>query len=59
VQWNPLHHPHILALFDSGEADGFLYYVMPLVKGESLRDKIAREGKLSISETARILSDVL
>ena len=37
-----LTHPHILPLFDSGEADGFLYYVMPYVEGESLADLIAR-----------------
>ena len=37
-----LHHPHILPLYDSGEADGFLYYVMPYVEGESLADLIAR-----------------
>ncbi|UCG88494.1 MAG: protein kinase, partial [Gemmatimonadota bacterium] len=43
-----LTHPHILPLFDSGEADGFLYYVMPFIKGESLRDRLEREGKLSI-----------
>src|SRR5687768_9983153 len=35
-----LQHPHILPLFDSGTADGFLYYVMPLIKGETLRDKL-------------------
>ena len=39
-----LNHPHILPLFDSGEADGFLYYVMPFVEGESLRDRINREN---------------
>ncbi|MCH7489820.1 MAG: protein kinase [Gemmatimonadetes bacterium] len=38
-----LQHPHILPLHDSGEADSFLYYVMPYVEGESLRDKINRE----------------
>ena len=38
-----LEHPHILGLYDSGEADGFLYYVMPYVEGESLRDRLARE----------------
>ncbi|UCD24832.1 MAG: protein kinase, partial [Gemmatimonadota bacterium] len=35
-----LQHPHILPLFDSGEADGFLYYVMPYIEGETLRDKL-------------------
>ena len=38
-----LQHPHILPLFDSGEADGFLFYVMPYVEGESLREKLDRE----------------
>src|SRR5215208_8451733 len=41
-----LNHPHILPLFDSGEADGFLYYVMPYVEGESLRERLNREGRL-------------
>ena len=38
-----LSHPHILPLFDSGQADGTLYYVMPVVRGESLRDRLDRE----------------
>ncbi len=38
-----LQHPHILPLFDSGEADSFLYYVMPYIEGETLRDKLNRE----------------
>src|ERR1700675_4017123 len=41
-----LQHPHILPLFDSGEADSFLYYVMPFVEGESLRDRLRREQEL-------------
>ncbi len=53
-----LTHPHILPLHDSGEADGFLFYVMPYIEGESLRTKLAREGKLSVAETARILQQV-
>jgi len=53
-----LNHPHILALFDSGEADGFLYYVMPFVEGESLRDRLAREEKLSVSDAVRITDQV-
>lgn len=53
-----LTHPHILMLIDSGEADGFLYYVMPYVKGESLRDRIDRDGKLPIGDTIRLLRDV-
>ncbi len=43
-----LNHPHILTLIDSGEADGFLYYVMPYIEGETLRDKLNRETQLSI-----------
>ena len=42
-----LQHPHILPLFDSGEADGVLYYVMPFVEGESLRDRLSREKQLA------------
>jgi hypothetical protein len=42
-----LQHPHILPLFDSGEADGFLYYVMPYVEGESLRDRLDRDKQLA------------
>ncbi len=45
-----LQHPHILPLFDSGEADGFLYYVMPFIEGETLRDMLNRESHLSIDE---------
>jgi serine/threonine-protein kinase len=54
-----LQHPNILPLHDSGEADGFLYYVMPYVEGESLRDKLAKEGELPIGEAVRILRDVV
>ena len=48
-----LTHPHILPLHDCGEADGFLYYVMPHVEGESLRVKLSREKQLSVEETGR------
>jgi serine/threonine-protein kinase len=54
-----LTHPHILPLHDCGEADGFLYYVMPYVEGESLRDRLAHEGELPIAEAVRILRDVV
>ncbi|UCG87982.1 MAG: PD40 domain-containing protein [Gemmatimonadota bacterium] len=54
-----LHHPHILPLYDSGDADGFLYYVMPYEEGQSLRDKLAKEGELPIPEAVRILRDVV
>lgn len=53
-----LRHPHIVPLFDSGEADGLLYYVMPLVEGESLRDRLKREGRLSVEEALAITKDV-
>jgi serine/threonine-protein kinase len=57
-----LQHPHILPLFDSGEADSFLYYVMPYIEGETLRDKIDREKQLDVDEavrTAREVADAL
>ena len=47
-------HPHVLPLYDSGEADGFLYYVMPLVIGESLRDLLNRDQQLPIDDAVRI-----
>ena len=50
-----LTHPHLLPLFDSGEAGDYLYYVTPYIEGESLRDRIGREGPLPVSETLRIL----
>src|SRR3954464_11802991 len=53
-----LQHPHILPLLDSGEATGFLYYVMPYIDGESLRDRLAREGQLPVDETLRITGAV-
>ena len=49
-----LQHPHILPLFDSGEADGFLFYVMPHVEGETLRDRIDREKQLPVDDAVRI-----
>ncbi len=53
-----LQHPHILPLFDSGEADGFLFYVMPFVEGESLRDRLQREKQLPVEEAVRIAREV-
>ena len=53
-----LNHPHILALYDSGEADGFLYYVMPYVKGESLRHRLEREQQLPIDEALGITRQI-
>jgi len=49
-----LQHPHILTLIDSGVADGFLYYVMPYVEGESLRQRLEREGQLPLDEALRL-----
>ncbi len=53
-----LQHPHILPLYDSGDAAGILYYVMPLVEGESLRDRLNREHQLSQEDTVRITTEV-
>ena len=49
---------HILPLHDSGEADGFLYYVMPYIEGETLRDRLEREKELPVEEAVSITSDV-
>jgi serine/threonine protein kinase/Tol biopolymer transport system component len=49
-----LQHPHILPLFDSGGAEGFLYYVMPYVEGESLQDRLQREKQLPVAEALQI-----
>jgi serine/threonine-protein kinase len=53
-----LQHPHILPLHDSGEAAGFLWYVMPYVEGESLRGRVAREGELPVHDAVKILIEV-
>jgi serine/threonine-protein kinase len=53
-----LNHPHILPLHDSGEAGGFLYFVMPYVEGESLRDRLNREHQLPMDDAVRIARDV-
>jgi serine/threonine-protein kinase len=53
-----LQHPNILALFDSGQADSFLYYVMPFIEGETLRDRLDREKQLPITDAVRIASEV-
>jgi serine/threonine-protein kinase len=54
-----LQHPHILPLYDSGQANGFLYYVMPYVEGESLRARLARERELPIPEAVRIVREIV
>ena len=53
-----LQHPHIVPLFDSGEADGTVYYVMPYVEGETLRDRLEREGQLPVADAVRIAREV-
>ena len=53
-----LRHPHILPLYDSGEADGFLFYVMPFVEGQSLRERLRREKQLPLDEALRITREV-
>ncbi|MEE8146866.1 MAG: protein kinase, partial [Longimicrobiales bacterium] len=53
-----LTHPHILPLFDSGEADGFLFYVMPHIEGESLRERIDREKQLGVDDSLAITQKV-
>ncbi len=53
-----LQHPHILPLYDSGRIESFLYYVMPYIEGETLRDKLNREKQLAIEEAVRIATEV-
>jgi serine/threonine-protein kinase len=53
-----LQHPHILPVFDSGDADGTLWYAMPFVEGETLRDKLARDGALPIGDAIRLIREV-
>ncbi|HEY6108185.1 MAG TPA: protein kinase [Gemmatimonadales bacterium] len=53
-----LQHPHVLPLFDSGAADSFLFYVMPFIEGESLRDRLTREKQLPISDAVRVTTEV-
>ena len=53
-----LQHPHILPLFDSGEADSFLFYVMPHIEGESLRERIDREKQLGVDDSVAITQKV-
>jgi eukaryotic-like serine/threonine-protein kinase len=52
-----LQHPHILSVHDSGETAGLLWYTMPYVRGESLHDRIAREGRLALDEALRITAE--
>jgi len=54
-----LQHPHILPLYDSGNADGALFYVMPLMRGESLRERLARDKQLSVTETIQLVRQIV
>src|SRR5688500_2999974 len=53
-----LQHPNILPLLTAGEAGGFLYYTMPFVEGESLRERMLREGRLPVTDSLRVASEV-
>ncbi len=53
-----LNHPHIVPLFDSGEAAGYLYYVMPVVEGETLRDRLLREGQIAVEDSLMIVRGI-
>ncbi len=53
-----LQHPHVLGMYDSGVSDGLMYYVMPFVKGESLRDRLDREGQLPVDDAIRLTMEV-
>ena len=53
-----LSHPHILPLLDSGEADGLLYFVMPFVDGESLRQRLDREGRLPVANAVQLAVEI-
>ena len=53
-----LQHPNLVPLFDSGEADGLLFYVMPFVEGESLRDRLTREGQLPIDDALQLTREI-
>jgi tetratricopeptide (TPR) repeat protein/tRNA A-37 threonylcarbamoyl transferase component Bud32 len=53
-----LNHPNVLALYDSGQSDSLLYYVMPFVEGESLRDQLVRRGRLPVAEALRLTREI-
>src|SRR5256885_4728039 len=53
-----LNHPHIVPLFDSGESAGYLFYVMPVVEGESLRDRLLREGQIPVEEALQLVRGI-
>ena len=53
-----LNHPHIVALYDSGEYEGLLYYVMPFIEGPTLRDHLTQQSRLSVSEGLRLTAQI-
>lgn len=53
-----LTHPHILPLYDSGESDGILFFVMPVMRGQTLRERLQEEGRLSVEVTTRLTEEV-
>src|SRR5215213_3080112 len=53
-----LNHPHILPLYDSGECDGFLYFVMPVMQGQTLRNRLEVERTLPVADAVRIATEV-
>jgi TolB-like protein/Flp pilus assembly protein TadD len=53
-----LNHPHIVPLFDSGDAEGHLFYVMPVVEGESLRDRLVRDGSIPLEEALQLVRGI-
>jgi eukaryotic-like serine/threonine-protein kinase len=53
-----LQHPHILPLHDSGEGDSRLYFVMPVIEGQTLRERLQQEGQLSVESAVRLASEV-
>jgi serine/threonine-protein kinase len=53
-----LNHPHLLSLYDSGEAGGFLYFVMPVMLGQTLRERLQEEGRLSVDSAVRLTTEV-
>jgi serine/threonine protein kinase/Flp pilus assembly protein TadD len=53
-----LNHPHIVPLFDSGQAGGFLYYVMPVIEGETLRDRLLRDGQIPLEESLQLVRGI-
>ena len=53
-----LHHPHLIPLLSAGERDGVLYYTLPFVEGEALRQRLEREGELPVRDAVRLLSEI-